>query len=346
MILFLSYQKIKRKTKPMPRKNNLKRKYILFSLVLLAFFLSWKFFIQEKRVLGISAQANEIILNDNGIEQNFKTNATSIKSFLDEQNIVLNNQDLIYPKKDTKVFPGLQIKIERIKNLLVEVDGGEKTIAGFEKTVEDILKENNIDFKEEDIIKPSRKSFAYNNLAIKITRVEIEEELEEESIAYRTIEEKDDDLGWRTRKITQKGEKGIKEIKYEVAYHDGEEVSRKIIDTTVTKDPVNEVVTQGTYVKLGKSHTGQGTWYDQSPYPNLMKRYPFTGNMFAANPWLPLGSYAKVTNKANGKSIIVRINDRGPFVDNRIIDLNKVAFAKIASIGAGVIDVKMEEIKN
>jgi rare lipoprotein A len=68
--------------------------------------------------------------------------------------------------------------------------------------------------------------------------------------------------------------------------------------------------------------------------------------MSAANPWLPIGSYVKVTNEANGKSVIVRINDRGPFVPGRIVDLDKVAFQKIASLGAGVISVKMEEVAN
>jgi rare lipoprotein A len=53
-----------------------------------------------------------------------------------------------------------------------------------------------------------------------------------------------------------------------------------------------------------------------------------------------------VTNQSNGKSVIVKINDRGPFGKNRIIDLDKVAFAKIASIGAGIIDVKVEEVTN
>ncbi|PJA85492.1 MAG: septal ring lytic transglycosylase RlpA family lipoprotein, partial [Candidatus Moranbacteria bacterium CG_4_9_14_3_um_filter_45_14] len=59
-----------------------------------------------------------------------------------------------------------------------------------------------------------------------------------------------------------------------------------------------------------------------------------------------IGSFVKVTNTENGKSVIVKINDRGPFVPSRIIDLDKVAFAKIASIGAGVIAVRMEEITN
>lgn len=87
-------------------------------------------------------------------------------------------------------------------------------------------------------------------------------------------------------------------------------------------------------MKVGKTHTGLGTWY------------AFTGTLAAASPWLPMGSYARVVNTANGKSVIVKINDRGPFGKNRIIDLDKVAFEEIASIGAGVIEVKVEEVTN
>ncbi|MEI8104060.1 MAG: septal ring lytic transglycosylase RlpA family protein [Candidatus Moraniibacteriota bacterium] len=97
---------------------------------------------------------------------------------------------------------------------------------------------------------------------------------------------------------------------------------------------MTEIVTQGTYVKVGKASTGLGSWY------------AFTGTLSAANPWLPIGSYVRVTNQDNGKQVIVRINDRGPFGPNRIIDLDKVAFQQIASLGAGIINVKMETIVN
>lgn len=61
--------------------------------------------------------------------------------------------------------------------------------------------------------------------------------------------------------------------------------------------------------------------------------------MTAAHKCLPFGTKVKVTNVANGKSVIVRINGRGPFVSGRIIDLSKSAFQRIASTKHGVIDV-------
>jgi rare lipoprotein A len=68
--------------------------------------------------------------------------------------------------------------------------------------------------------------------------------------------------------------------------------------------------------------------------------------MFAASTTIAKGNYARVTNTASGKSIIVQINDYGPQGKGRVIDLDKVAFQKIASLGAGVIGVKVEEVLN
>ncbi|MBP6514540.1 MAG: septal ring lytic transglycosylase RlpA family protein [Steroidobacteraceae bacterium] len=63
--------------------------------------------------------------------------------------------------------------------------------------------------------------------------------------------------------------------------------------------------------------------------------------MTAAHKTLPLPAYARVTNLANGRSIVVRINDRGPFKDNRIIDLSYVAAAKLDMIRAGTAMVEL-----
>lgn len=66
--------------------------------------------------------------------------------------------------------------------------------------------------------------------------------------------------------------------------------------------------------------------------------------MSAAHPTLPLPSYARVTNPANGRSVIVRINDRGPFKHNRLIDLSYAAAYKLRLAGQGSGLVKVEAI--
>jgi rare lipoprotein A len=62
----------------------------------------------------------------------------------------------------------------------------------------------------------------------------------------------------------------------------------------------------------------------------------------AAHRTLPFDTVVRVTNLSNGKSTVVRITDRGPFVDNRIIDLSMAAAQEIESIGPGVVPVRLE----
>jgi type IV secretory pathway VirB10-like protein len=76
---------------------------------------------------------------------------------------------------------------------------------------------------------------------------------------------------------------------------------------------------------------GGASWYD-NPY----------GGHTAAHRSIPRGTTVTVTNLANGRSVEVRINDRGPFVDGRVIDLNRKAFAELAPPADGVIRVRVE----
>ena len=66
--------------------------------------------------------------------------------------------------------------------------------------------------------------------------------------------------------------------------------------------------------------------------------------MTAAHPTLPLPSYARVTSIATGKSVVVRVNDRGPFLHNRVIDLSYAAATKIGIVQKGSGEVEVEAI--
>jgi rare lipoprotein A len=67
-----------------------------------------------------------------------------------------------------------------------------------------------------------------------------------------------------------------------------------------------------------------------------------TEQLTAAHKSLPFGTKVRVTNVSNGKSVIVKINDRGPFIKGRVIDLSKAAFREIENISKGVTKVKLE----
>jgi rare lipoprotein A len=93
--------------------------------------------------------------------------------------------------------------------------------------------------------------------------------------------------------------------------------------------------------------TGIASWYG-APYHN---RRGSNGEIYdmhamtAAHRTLPLGSIVRVTNPANGNSVIVRITDRGPFIAGRIIDLSKAAAEQIGLVQKGTAEVRVEVLK-
>lgn len=66
--------------------------------------------------------------------------------------------------------------------------------------------------------------------------------------------------------------------------------------------------------------------------------------MSAAHPTLPIPSYARVTNLSNGKQVIVRVNDRGPFHSNRVIDLSYTAALQLGYISKGSAELQVERL--
>ena len=68
-------------------------------------------------------------------------------------------------------------------------------------------------------------------------------------------------------------------------------------------------------------------------------------DLTAAHKTLPFGTRLRVTNLRNGKSVIVRVNDRGPFVEGRVIDLSFGAAKELEAVMEGVIPVRIDVLK-
>jgi rare lipoprotein A len=86
---------------------------------------------------------------------------------------------------------------------------------------------------------------------------------------------------------------------------------------------------------------GKASWYKMGTQTASGERYDPMG-ITAAHPSLPFDTKVRVTNPANGKSVVVRINDRGPFTGGRIIDLSQGAAQEINLVRAGVAQVSIE----
>ena len=99
-----------------------------------------------------------------------------------------------------------------------------------------------------------------------------------------------------------------------------------------------------TYAKNKKIQIGKGSWYGKQFQGKLTANgerynmYDFT----AAHRTFPFNSMVKVTNLKNGRSVIVRVNDRGPYHGGRIIDLSYLAAKKLGYVKKGVAKLKIQ----
>ena len=105
-----------------------------------------------------------------------------------------------------------------------------------------------------------------------------------------------------------------------------------------------------TYYPLKSAHgfveEGVASWYG----PGFHGKTTANGErynqyaMTAAHKLLPLGTKVRVTHLGNGKSVIVRVNDRGPFVDDRVIDLSRTAATRLNMMGTGTARVRIQSL--
>ncbi len=134
----------------------------------------------------------------------------------------------------------------------------------------------------------------------------------------------------------------------------------KNLDQIVNAVPRTEALHRGAnkpYTVMGKSYvpnvalsdfrqTGVASWYGRK-YHGQKTSMGETYNMYemtAAHPTLPLPSYVRVTNQLNGKTVVVRVNDRGPFLQDRVIDLSYVAAHKLDFLRRGSAPVVVERV--
>ena len=104
--------------------------------------------------------------------------------------------------------------------------------------------------------------------------------------------------------------------------------------TTTTEPPATTTsapptTTTTTVPPSGNTQRGAASWYDHTPGT-------------CAHRTIAFGTIVKVTNLANGKSTTCEVADRGPYVEGRIIDLERGVFAEVAPLSQGVIDVEIE----
>ncbi len=106
-------------------------------------------------------------------------------------------------------------------------------------------------------------------------------------------------------------------------------VAGRTFHPTATPKPVQVGVASWYGPRFHRRKTSNGEWFDMN-------------YLSAAHPTMPLPSYARVTNLENGRTVVVRVNDRGPFVGTRIMDLSRAAAGELGYLRQGKARVRVE----
>lgn len=274
-----------------------------------------------------------IEIKPSGEEEFFSGASASekIEEIIKDLNIVFYEEDRVSAFPDPKIGIGSRIRVERAPKIVVKDGKKIKDYRSWALTVGEFLSEKGIEIGVDDKTNFRQDSRIFDNSELVITRVAITQIKERESIDFRTIKKEDSNMEKGQSRIAQKGTKGEKELTYEVRREDGEEVERKLLNSEVIKQPVEEIVYIGTKVVV----FGIG----EASYDNTVSGMVATCNLVSK------GTEIKVVNLSNGRSVTVTSIGKG-LTSARIIDLSPQAFQALgASLGQGIIrSVRLEKV--
>jgi len=274
---------------------------------------------------------------------------------------------------------GTTIDVTTPSGVSVTADGETRGVLAY-GVVADALASAGITLGALDEVTPDLTSPVTAGTVIRVVRVELRTVTKSVDIAYTTTKQQDPALAAGTTKVLTPGVTGASAETWVQRVRDGAVIAEVRLTSVLTKEAQAEVVAIGakaTATPTPTKSTASPAKTTSAPNPTKTTAAPTTaaptptvtsgtntcgasyyqsgtttanGEAFnpdgltAAHKTLPFNTRVKVTNLANGKSVVVRINDRGPYVSGRCIDLARGAFSQIASLSAGVLTVSWQVV--
>ncbi|WP_121616600.1 G5 and 3D domain-containing protein [Virgibacillus halodenitrificans] len=191
-----------------------------------------------------------------GETKKVKSIKATVEEVLKEADIPVNKHDRIFPDKETEIQEGMIISVKKSTPLTIKNGGEKNKVWSHTKTVEYLLKEQEIKLSSLDKVKPSLEEIVENNMVVSVIRVEQKEKIVEEKTDFSVITKKDSSLEKGKEKIAQEGEKGMVKKKFLVTYENGKELNKELQNTETIKEAIDKIVHVGT--KESKKTPSQG----------------------------------------------------------------------------------------
>ncbi|HLF99095.1 MAG TPA: ubiquitin-like domain-containing protein [Acidimicrobiia bacterium] len=269
-------------------------------------------------------RAHPIVVELNGARRTVWTTGATVGAITKE--LGLSDAEIVGADPLTPLGEGTVVVLRQGETVTLAVDGSERLFLTQAPTVGTLLRDAGITLDGDDEVVPAADAPVTDAARIEVTRVETDLTTEEHSMSFSTVRRDDPSLLRGVVRTVQEGRAGVERVEYRLTRRDGAVVEREVVRRTVVRPPVNRIQAVGT--KVNVSGGGKASWYS-GPAGTCAHRT------------LPFGTQVSVTNAGNGKSVVCRVADRGPFVEGRVIDLSHDTFSQIASPSAGVISVHL-----
>jgi uncharacterized protein YabE (DUF348 family) len=288
--------------------------------------------------------ARPITLVMDGVERRVLVTALDVATVLQELGAEVGRRDTVRPSRLARVRPGMVVEVRKPVALRLIADGEAQEVITDARTIAGLLERLGVVLGPDDRVTPGLDEAPAAGTDVVVQRVVKRTEVRTEPIQFATVKRRNPDLPQGQERVAVPGREGLREVTEEVVRVDGEVESRRALRQRVVREAVDRVVEVGTKAaerpvrspsaaaRQGpNAQEGKASWYD----------HPGSDPLTAAHRTLPFGTIVTVTNLDNGQSVQVRINDRGPFIEGRIIDLNRPAFKRIAATSTGVLRVRI-----
>gem|GEM_PF-266747 len=302
-------------------------------------------------------------VNDAGFVYTVESRAANVGELLAEQGINVAFHDKVYPGIYAPITEGIEITIERTVPYVLSQPETTATYYTTASTVKEALEEMGIPVNNGSyFISPLLEDPIYSAMEITLVHRRVVTEFTEEKIQYEIESKEDRELQKGRHLIVKEGTLGLRELEYIVVYAGDEVYSRELVQERIVKEPETALVHIGTKEdrppvisgmiasrgdRIGDySSEGIASWYGnefhgrKTSNGEIYDQYSLT----AAHRSLPFGTVVRVTSLDTGKSVVVTINNRGPFIEGRIIDLSRGAAQAIGLESQGIGMVRIETI--
>lgn len=298
-------------------------------------------------------RARDLILVVDGHKQARSIVARTVGEAVKQWGFGVPEGSILDPPAKAVVLDGMRISLRRPSTVILRHDDYQDVAVTTASTIQDLLADKGIALAVGDVVEPGLRILPEQGVVVTVNRSGTHEYTTRDIVPAPLEVREAPDLPVGQEIIVEPGKEGVIDRIYRTTVIDGALMSRVVVKEIVIDKPQPRVIARGTKpaaLPPPPPQQAPGAGPEPAPAPPApevrsdegVASWYHRAGMTAAHQSLPFGTEVKVTNLGTGQSIYVTVDDRGPYVDGRVIDLSDGAFEALAPLGAGVISVRID----